>query len=407
MDTALSNGQFEVWLQPQYSHQSGERVGAEALVRWRHPERGLIAPGEFIPIFEQNGFVYELDRFVWRQTALLLRRWLDEGKEPLPISINISRYDIYQPDFFEYITGLIEENSLPIELLRLEITESAFSKSTEQIIAMVEQLRDYGFYVEIDDFGSGYSSLNTLKDVPANILKLDIRFLEGNTKAHRGGRILESVIRMAKWLDMPVIAEGVETIEQADYLRTLGCDYIQGFLYAKPLPVEEYERLPAHKPRSQFVESGASPYVGSDTFWNPDSIETLVFNRFSGGACVFELWNGHFEMLRVNEKFAPEFRSGLTEREILAFEPLSVLDEADRETVLSALDRAIKSGAVEDFELCSSLYAQPQQKHNVRFSVRLIASSSERYLFYAYVENISDEQHEGQRLSQLSRKSKG
>ena len=238
---ALQGGQFEAWYQPQYNHSTGALIGSEALARWRHPQKGLIPPGKFIPVFEQNGFVYELDKYIWEDVCRHLRRWMDEGRNPLPVSVNISRYDIFREDLVAVITGLVEKYALPVSLLRLEVTESAFSKSTAQIIAVVKELIHFGFTVEIDDFGSGYSSLNTLKDVPAQVLKLDMKFLESSENKQRGCNIVESIVRMAKWLDMAVIAEGVETTEQADFLRSIGCDYIQGYLYAKPMPATDYE----------------------------------------------------------------------------------------------------------------------------------------------------------------------
>lgn len=177
MESALREEQFEVWLQPQFNHSTGAMIGAEALVRWRHPEKGLIPPGDFVPLFEQNGFIYPLDKYVWNEVCRLLRKWLDEGRNPLPVSVNISRYDMLTPDIIEVISGLLAKYDLPVELLRLEVTESAFAEASQLIINVVRQLIDMGFTVEIDDFGSGYSSLNTLKDVPAQIVKLDMKFL--------------------------------------------------------------------------------------------------------------------------------------------------------------------------------------------------------------------------------------
>ena len=178
MEDALSAGQFEVWYQPQYNHSTEAMIGAEALVRWRHPRKGLIPPDRFIPVFEQNGFVYALDKFVWEEVCRSLRKWLDEGRSPLPVSVNISRYDMFRPDLIEVLTGLVRRYDLPIALLRLEITESAFAESAAHIVEIVRSLIGLGFTVEIDDFGSGYSSLKTLKVVPAQIIKLDMKFLE-------------------------------------------------------------------------------------------------------------------------------------------------------------------------------------------------------------------------------------
>ena len=256
MKSALAQGQFELWFQPQYDHTSDTLIGSEALIRWRHPQKGLLLPGEYIPIFEKNGFIYEADKFVWESACKLLRGWIDDKLEALPVSVNVSRYDLWREDFYEFITSLIEKYSIPIYLLRLEITESVFAGPSKGIIELVKKLVDYGFTIEIDDFGSGYSSLNTLKDVPADILKLDMRFLEGGEDTPRSGKILESIVAMATKLGMTVIAEGVEHKWQADYLVSIGCRYIQGFYYYSPMPLGRYEELlvnnrPSKQPRGQ------------------------------------------------------------------------------------------------------------------------------------------------------------
>lgn len=397
MAEALKLNQFEPWFQPLYNHANGKQIGAEVLVRWIHPQKGIVMPGVFIPLFESNGFIYELDKFIWNETCKIIRKWLDEGKSPLPVSVNVSRYDLFQDDFYLYITSLIEKYQIPNELLRLEITESSFSKSTDQIIEVVKKLRAFGFDIEIDDFGSGYSSLNILKDVQANIIKLDMRFLESNQNSQRGGRILESIIRMAKWLDMPVIAEGVETKNQADYLMSLGCIYIQGYLYARPMPLAEYEELPIvyEKDNSNYLES--NPYLGADVFWNPDSIETMVFNHFSGGACIIEYCNGHFEMLRVNHEYANTFRTKLTEQEILKLEPLSNLRNEEQQLIVDKIMKALLNNENAIFEVYSTLYSKKGRGEYVRFNAKLVSSNNDRYLFYCYLENIT-----AQKLAEIS-----
>ena len=170
-----------------------------------------------------------MDKYVWEQTCIALKHWTEAGFELLPISVNISRYDIHRDDLIEVISGLVSRYDIPVSMLRLEITESVFSQSSDRIIYVVREFQRLGFTMEIDDFGSGYSSLNTLKDVPADVVKLDMRFLEGDGQTGRGGNILESIVRMTRWLGMSVIAEGVETIEQADFLKSIGCIYVQGY----------------------------------------------------------------------------------------------------------------------------------------------------------------------------------
>lgn len=404
MESALRSDQFEVWFQPQYNHSTGAMVGAEALVRWRHPQNGLVSPGIFIPIFERNGFIYLLDQYVWEKTCAKVRAWLDEGREPLPVSVNVSRYDMFKLDFFEVMTGLVEKYDVPLDLFRLEITESAFAKSTEHIIEMVQRLRDYGFIIEIDDFGSGYSSFNTLKDVPANILKLDMRFLEGTRNSERGGSILESIVRMAKWLSMPVIAEGVETKEQADYLRSIGCVHIQGYLYAKPMPAAEYEdRLNNSAKEHRFAGLETIERLNSNAFWDPRSIETMVFNRYAGGACVFEYFNDEIEILRVNEKYASAFNSMQPENEIFKTDLLSMLSDDDRCVFISSVKSALESGNAETFEVVCDANCDKSHKEFIRFTIRMIAHNGERYLFYAYIENMTAQrqaEHQAKKASE-------
>ncbi len=392
MKTALADNQFEAWYQPQYNHSTGAITGAEALVRWRHPEWGLVSPGAFIPIFEKNGFVYEVDKFVWEQVCILLRRWIDEGRTPNPISVNISRYDIFREDLVEVISRLIKKYELPVALLRLEITESAFSKSSNQIIKIVKEFKKLGFTMEIDDFGSGYSSLNTLKDVPADIVKLDMRFLEGEENLGRGGNIIESIVRMTKWLGMSVIAEGVETVAQADFLKTIGCDIIQGYLYAKPMPVQDYEALIEKselEPSMPIADTAEA--IAIDAFWNPNSLETLIFNSFVGAACVFELYKGQVEILRVNDKYAKLLGSNvMSASEARKIDYTDYVSEDEKKRAISLLSEAVHK----DKEVVDrmTLIDFPNLGENmcIQATMRMIAHAGERYLFYSMLEEVTD-----------------
>lgn len=241
IQTALEQKQFELWFQPQVNHsRGGNLIGAEALVRWRHPTRGIVSPAVFIPLFEFNGLIYELDKYVWDQACSYIRSWLDQGLKPRPLSVNVSRLDILQPDFIQVITSLIQKYQIPVDLLHLELTESAFMEDSSKIVSIAQELVLHGFTLAIDDFGSGYSSLSMLKNVPAQILKLDMRFFSGRENETRNECIIESIVRMSKKLGMSVLAEGVEQIEQADLLKRLGCNYIQGYLYSKPLCYDDF-----------------------------------------------------------------------------------------------------------------------------------------------------------------------
>ena len=243
MEMAIQNKEFTLYLQPKYDIEKGTIIGAEALVRWISLENGFISPGDFIPVFENNGFVYEVDKFIWEESCRCLRKWLDEGREVHPISVNVSRIDLYDPKLVQHLVDLREKYQLPSQYLELEITESAYTEDPEQIITITRQLREAGFVILMDDFGTGYSSLNMLKDIQIDVLKLDMGFLKSSDYSAKGGNILTAILKMAESLKMQTIAEGVETKEQVEFLKSIGCKYVQGFYYSKPLPVEDFEKL--------------------------------------------------------------------------------------------------------------------------------------------------------------------
>ena len=243
METALAEHQFTVYFQPKYSLKTNTLAGAEALVRWIHPKWGFMSPGDFIPLFEKNGFITQLDRYVWEQTCVALSRWQKLGYPPLAVSVNVSRADIYQADLPQTLSGLIRKYGLKPEQLHLELTESAYTENPNQILATVDQLRGLGFLVEMDDFGSGYSSLNMLNQMKLDILKLDMKFIQTETAKPADQGILRFIISLARWLNLSVVAEGVETREQLERLRDVGCDYVQGYYFAKPMPAQQFEEL--------------------------------------------------------------------------------------------------------------------------------------------------------------------
>lgn len=243
MTEALKNEEFMVYLQPQYQYPAGTICGAEALVRWWSSERGMISPAEFIPVFETNGFISYLDEYVWEQVCRLQRAWLDGGKTIVPVSVNVSRADLLKGGIAAKLTELVRKYDLQPEMIRVEITESAYIDNPQQMIAEIYGLADSGFLVEMDDFGAGYSSLNMLKEVPFQVLKTDLKFLTASGIASRKDRILDHVIHMAHEMGMGVIAEGVETKEQADALLALNCECMQGYYFCKPIPPEEFEQM--------------------------------------------------------------------------------------------------------------------------------------------------------------------
>ncbi len=245
MEKALSEKQFKVFYQPKYKI-SGEQpvlTSAEALIRWFHPEFGMVSPGEFIPLFEDNGLIQKLDRFVWTEAAAQIKRWKDEFGVYIPVSVNVSRVDIFNPMLGSILTDLVNINGFAPEKMLLEITESAYTDNSQEIIDTVNKLRKNGFKIEMDDFGSGYSSLNMLTSLPIDALKLDMKFIKNITEDTKACRLVEIMIQIARLLEVPVIAEGVETKEQMELLKSIGCDIIQGYYFSKPLPPEEFSKL--------------------------------------------------------------------------------------------------------------------------------------------------------------------
>ena len=244
MESALENGEFVVYLQPKVELQNNTVAGAEALVRWQDPELGLIPPGDFIPVFEKNGFIIKLDLYVFKEVCSLLRGWLDRGVKAIPISVNLSRAHLNNPEFLMEYKAIADAYRIPPKLLEIELTETLFFENMEALIAVIAQIHEAGFNCSLDDFGSGYSSLNMLKDVPVDILKLDRAFFNSRNKdSSRGYSVIESVIELAKKLGMKTISEGVELESQVEFLRKVQCDMVQGFVFSKPLPVEEFERM--------------------------------------------------------------------------------------------------------------------------------------------------------------------
>ena len=240
---ALNNYEFEVYYQPQYDIQCEppKLVSAEALVRWNHPELGMIPPGDFIPLFERSGKVGEVDRYVWAEAARQVARWRDLYGVTIPVSVNLSRVDVFDPALESALDRLLAYNDLGQGAIKLEVTESAYTGNADQVIRVVESLRRKGYVVEMDDFGSGYSSLNMLSAMPVDVLKMDRGFIRRIGEDEKDAHLVALILGIARSLKIPVVAEGVETEEQLKLLRELGCPLVQGFYFSKPLPADEFE----------------------------------------------------------------------------------------------------------------------------------------------------------------------
>lgn len=391
MAGALEGGQFVLYFQPQINYESGALLGAEALVRWNHPVRGLIPPGKFIPLFERNGFISRLDEYVWEESCRYMRKWRRAwpDRPPISVSVNISRVDIYNPKLCGFLKDLVQRYELSPSLLRLEITESAYMRNPEQLISVVRELRDAGFTVEMDDFGAGFSSLNTLKDVPVNVLKLDTRFLSDCESSVRGGTILSSIIRMAHWLNMPVIAEGVETKTQADYLKSLNCLYMQGYYFSKPLPADRFEAQIAQYDADAMRHICEEQHPDAAAFWSPSAQEALLLDSLFYSAAILEYHDGNIEVLRANDRFYALL--GVT-REAYKTLQTHIQDRfscGQREIYLHMLQEAIVRGEAQcTVESLPFHPGEPPIRTSNR--VKLLAENAGAHLFYLVADNLAE-----------------
>ena len=245
MDKALTDKQFKVFYQPKYNITGDvpKLVSAEALIRWDHPEYGMISPGLFIPLFEHNGLIHKLDMYVWNEAAGQIRKWREMFGLTLPVSVNVSRVDVFDPTLLDQLDSIVSKNSVSSEDLMLEITETAYTDDSDKFNEIIFGLRNKGFKIEMDDFGSGYSSLNVVTSLDIDVLKLDMQFIKNICSDTKNSKLVSIMIDIARLLEVPVVAEGVETREQMLLLKEIGCDIVQGYYFSKPLPVDEFEAL--------------------------------------------------------------------------------------------------------------------------------------------------------------------
>ena len=391
MEYALSTGEFVPYYQPQYNYSTNKLIGAEVLVRWNHPKKGLILPDTFIPLFERNGFITKLDEYIWGQACADIRGWLDMGIEVPPVAVNISRIDIYNTKLPEIMQNLLSRYGIEASMLRLEVTESAYMDAPDQLISAVQRLEKMGFVVEMDDFGSGYSSLNTLKEVPVDVLKMDMKFLEAGKNDRRSGRILSSVLRMANWIDLPVLAEGVETKQQADYLVSMGCIRMQGYYFARPMPKIKYEQLLSCSDLSYKTDKRHDEYLeGSIDFLDASTQATQLFNSFIGGAQIMEYDGTTLTSLRVNDSFLEMM--GITREEYTPIMPniLERFDEDSRDRLIAALNEAIETGNVTSCELCSRPFHNEAVPRWTLNKIRVLSRRENRSILYFLIENINE-----------------
>ena len=390
MNHALSSGQFVAYYQPKFDLATEKTIGAEALVRWIHPERGIISPDKFIPLFEKNGFITSLDYYMWEEACKQIRRWIDLGHPPIPISVNISRVDIYNPELCKMLDGLVKKYDIAPELLELEITESAYTENAEQMITAVSKLKKLGFVVGMDDFGSGYSSLNMLNELPIDVLKLDMRFIQNaglNKKSTVN--IINFVVGLSKWMRIPIIAEGIETKEQSTFLRAMGCRRGQGFYYARPMPKEAFESL-------LLTTQSASKADKSDTLfafidiaevWDPNSRFNTLFKGFVGALAIYEFSGSSLAFMTANDRYYKEMDLSFEDVYSLPANVFNSIDECCRDEFIALVNKAADSCGSFETE-CVINFAPYSTIRRIYREFKVIYKDSEKTVFLSLLRRL-------------------
>lgn len=342
----LDNGEFTFYTQPKCNMATGRIVGMESLVRWVHPEKGIIPPKDFIPLLENNGFITNLDLYIWEAVCRKVQEWIRQGKNAVPVSVNVSRVDIYTLDVVQTFRDLIRKYGLEPRFLEIEITESAYAEDSQIITGVVEELRKAGFTVLMDDFGSGYSSLNMLKDVNVDVLKIDMKFLEMKVEsAGKGLGILEAIISMARLMGLRLIAEGVETREQMDFLLDAGCLYGQGYYFYRPMPVETLESLLEREENIDFrgIKARQMESLNVRELLGGDMFSEAVVNNILGGIAFYDVYEGQVEILCVNEQYYRVTGSNSVDLEEHRKEGMRYVYADDRQKLLDIFEEAFRS----------------------------------------------------------------
>ena len=346
IDLALLDGQIQVWFQPQVDYALGEIIGAEALARWQHPDLGLISPREFIPILENCGKIHDLDLYVWEEACRCAGKWrsISDGK-PVPISVNVSRAEMFEEELLEHFLDLQQKYDLPKGSLRLEITEGAFVEEADGLYRVIEHMRSNDMIVEMDDFGSGLSSLNMLKDVPVDVVKLDMGFMRSAVNEDRGGVVLGAVIRMLQGLDTPIIAEGVETLEQAEMLKNMGCRLMQGFHFSRPMPISEFESFVVANRTVENARGRMHIESHLEELTSMDVASSYLFNHGIGPTVFFFAADGVSESILVNDEFYEACGLPRTAFGNKRINPIAEIEQSSRATMWRATAEAREYGA--------------------------------------------------------------
>lgn len=402
---ALEKNEFSYYVQPKCSLATGKIVGMEALVRWKHPERGLISPGLFVPMLERNGLITKLDLHIWEQVCQGIRSWLDAGNVAVPVSVNVSRRDPYAIDVPDTLVRLTRKYDIDPALLAIEITESSYVEDYQMISGMIDRLRAAGFTVLMDDFGSGYSSLSMLKDMNVDVLKLDMKLLDMADAGHRKGRsILESIIGMARLVDLRIIAEGVETEEQRALLSHLGCLYAQGYYFYKPMPPDELGKLLVDRRNVDFrgIQGDPIEQLQVRQLLNENVLSEAMLDDMLGALAVYDVCDGKVELLSANERYCRLTGINPIDLQERRSEFAHEVYEADWPAFIEAFDRAFRNAPNEASVDVRRMKASGDTVH-MNLRAFFLRERDGHRLYFGILRDVTEQRQQAQQLASSQR----
>lgn len=401
---AVDQGRITFYLQPQCRISTRKIVGAEALVRWIDEDGTMISPGRFVPILEKNGFISDFDKMIWEMVCRWIRSLLDRGIMPVPISINVSQVDILSMDVAQVLCELCELYRLPSNLLKVEITESAYAEATDRVQNLVKNLRSRGFVTMMDDFGSGYSSLNMLENVAVDVLKLDMIFVkEANLHSRRGVTIIESIVNMAKMMGLPIVVEGIETEEQVRFLNNLGCRYAQGYYFYKPITREAFEELMLSGSNADYrgFLCKMNEQIHVREFLDENTFTDTMLNNILGAVAFYSLEGKDLTITRFNEQFYKAIGDAAMEKRQVAIQNYVVKE--DWPALYRALDDALLNTAVGG--TCEArFYKSDGSIFWFRMHFFYLTSEQEKKIYYGQVEDVTEFRQQSLQFFEVLRK---
>ncbi|MCQ2553224.1 MAG: GGDEF domain-containing phosphodiesterase [Clostridia bacterium] len=386
---ALKNDEIKFYIQPQCNLTTGKIMGCEALARWFAEDGSLLVPGFFIPMLEASGFITELDKKVWENVCKWLRSLMDRNIEPVPISVNVSQVDLLSMDIAAYMYALTERFNIPPKFLKIEITETAFADNFDSISKTIDDLKSRGFTVLLDDFGSGYSSLNMLDKINADVIKLEMDFMQKeNSLSKKGISIVESIMSMARGLEVPVIVEGVATEEQVKFLNTLGCRYVQGFYFYKPMPVEDFEKLIENRENIELdnYKARITDLFHAKEFLNENMFTGSMLNHILGAVAYYSLDGKDLTITRFNEMFYKAIGDTKMDTRISSIQNYVV--KADWPILYNALEVAEKD-AVNGGSCEIRFYKSDNSVFWFHMQFFFLKEDNGKKMFYGQVEDIT------------------